>query len=166
MDSIKLAIEFATKKFETVNKKNHFLRVLAVLQDEFKIKDEELLTAAILHDTLEDTNTTYEELEQTFSKNVADLVQEVSHPKDYNKSQKLEFYEKLKTISPKAKIIKLADFTDNLRSIILQRKADPQSPYHNQYILWIRDFLNTCPKSNDKNIVFDLTKKLEVYVTE
>jgi len=163
---INSAIEFATKKFKVVNKKNHFLRVLTVLQDEFKIEDEELLTAAILHDTLEDTDTTYEELEKTFSKNVADLVQEVSHPKDYNKSQKIEFYEKLKTISSKAKIIKLADFTDNLRNIILQRKADPMSPYHNQYILWIREFLNTCPESNDKNLVYKLTKELELYVTE
>jgi len=162
---IDLAIEFSTKKFEAVNKKNHFLRVLAVLQDEFHIEDGEILVAAILHDTLEDTDTTYEELEQTFSKNIADLVQEVSHPKDYNKEQKLEFYEKLKTISLKAKFIKLADFTDNLRNIILQRKADPKSPYHNQYILWIRDFLNTCPESNDKNLVFELTKELELYVT-
>jgi len=163
---LKKAIEFTTKKFEAVNLNNHFLRVLAVLQNEFHIKDPELLTAAILHDTLEDTDTTCKELEQTFSKNVADLVQEVSHPKNYNHEQKIEFYKKLKTISPRAKIIKLADFTDNLRNIILQRKGDPQSPYHNQYILWIRDFLNTCPESEAKNIVFELTKELEVYVTE
>jgi len=166
MDSIEATIKFATKKFEVVNKKNHFLRVLAVLQDEFHIEDREILMAAVLHDTLEDSYTTYEELEKTFSKNVADLVQEVSHPKDYNKDQKIEFYEKLKTISPKAKIIKLADFADNLRNVILQRKADPTSPYHNQYILWIRDFLNTCPESNDKNLVYELTKELEVYVME
>ncbi len=165
-NTINSAIEFATKKFEAVNKKNHFLRVLAVLQNEFHVKDSDLLIAAILHDTLEDTDTIYEELEKIFSKNVADLVQEVSHPKNYNKEQKLEFYEKLKTISLKAKIIKLADFTDNLRNIILQRKADPTSPYHNQYILWIRDFLNTCPESNDKNLVFELTKELELYVTK
>ena len=66
------AIEFANKKFEAVKKKNHFLRVLAVLQDEFHVDDTELLTAAILHDTLEDTDTTYEELENVLSKPVAD----------------------------------------------------------------------------------------------
>jgi guanosine-3',5'-bis(diphosphate) 3'-pyrophosphohydrolase len=164
--TIDLAIEFATKKFSSVNLDNHFLRVLAVLQNEFHIEDLELLIAAILHDTLEDTDTTYEELKKTFSKNVADLVQEVSHLKNYNHEQKIEFYKKLKTISPKAKTIKLADFADNLRSIILQRKADPQSPYHNQYILWIRDFLNSCPESDAKELVSKLTKELEVYVTE
>src|SRR3989338_2397689 len=137
-EKINLAIEFATKKFDATGTKNHFLRVLAVLRDEFKVNDEELLIAAVLHDTLEDTDTTYEELEKIFSKPVADLVKEVSHPKNYNKEQKLEFYKKLRTISPKAKILKLADFVDNLRYEIRKRKADPKSPYHNQYILLIR----------------------------
>lgn len=161
-----LAIEFTTKKFEAAGKKNHFLRVLAILQDEFQVNDEELLNAAILHDTIEDTDTTYDELEKTFSKNIADLVQEVSHPKDYDKEEKLKFYESLKTISPRAKLIKLADFADNLRSIISMRKLDPSSPYHNQYILLIRDFLTSCPDSDAKKLVFKLTQELEMYVTK
>ena len=163
--TLDLAIEFAIKKFEAVGLKNHFLSVLAVLQNEFIINDQELLIAAILHDTLEDTDATYDELVQTFSKNIADLVQEVSHPKNYNDEQKLEYYEKLKTISPKAQIIKLADFTDNLRTIIAKRKLNLNEPYHNQYILFIRDFLENCPESNAKNIVLGLTQELEKYVT-
>ena len=39
--SLNLAIDFATKKFEAVDKKNHFPRVLAVLQEEFYVDDEE-----------------------------------------------------------------------------------------------------------------------------
>lgn len=164
-NKIETAKEFATRKFEEVNKKNHFLRVYKVLQDEFLVEDQDLLTAAILHDTLEDTNTTYDDLVKVFSKPIADLVQEVSHPKDYNNEQKLEYYEKLKTITPKAKMIKLADFADNLRSIINKRKLDPQSPYHNQYILLIHDFLKACQESHAKELVFKLTQNLEVYVT-
>ena len=161
-----LAIEFATKKFEAVNKNNHFLRVLAVLQDEFRIEDGEVLIAAILHDTLEDTDTTYEELEQTFSKNVADLVQEVSHPINYNEEQKVDYYEHLKHISLKAKIIKLADFTSNLRAIIKIRKLEPEKPYHDQYLILIRAFLESCPESEAKDVVYRLTEELERYVTE
>ena len=164
LNPIDLVIEFATKKSSAKGLNNHFLRVLAVLKDEFNVDDVDILTAAVLHDTLEDTDATYNELEKVFSKTVADLVEEVSHPKNYNHEQKLEYYEKLKTISPKAKIIKLADFVDNLRNIIEMRKSDPQSPYHNQYILWIRDFLNSCPESNAKKIVFKLTQELEIFV--
>lgn len=159
------AIEFANKKFEAVGVKNsHFPGVLAILQNEFHVDDLELLTVAILHDTLEDTDTTYEELERIFSKNVADLVQEVSHPKNYNEIQKVEFYKKLNSISLKAKIIKMADFADHLRSFIKMRKADPESPYHNQYILFIREFLNNYPDSKEKNMVYKLTEELELYV--
>jgi guanosine-3',5'-bis(diphosphate) 3'-pyrophosphohydrolase len=165
-EEIQKAIEFATKKFSAVGLEgSHFLQVLTILQNEFHVEDEELLAAAVLHDTLEDTDTTYEELEQTFSKNIADLVQEVSHPKNYNHEQKLEYYKKLNMISLKAKMIKMADFTDHLRSFIKMRKADPTSPYHNQYILWIRDFLKNYPESEVKNTVFELTKELELYVT-
>ncbi|HTE49049.1 MAG TPA: HD domain-containing protein [Candidatus Paceibacterota bacterium] len=162
---IDLAIEFATKKFQAAGQKNHFMRVLAVLRDEFQI-DEELFVAAVLHDTLEDTDTTYEELETIFSKPVADLVAEVSHPKNYNKEQKIEFYKKLRTITPRAKILKLADFVDNLRSEIRLRKENPKSPYHNQYVLLIRELLESYPESNAKNIVLQLAKELETYVTK
>ena len=164
---IDLAIEFTTKKFEAVGTKNHFLRVLAVLRDEFNVDDEEILIAAVLHDTLEDTETTYEELEKTFSKPVADLVEEVSHPKNYNKEQKLEFYKKLRTVSPKAKILKLADFVDNLRVIEMERrKADPKSTYHNFYILLIRELLESYPESDAKNLVLKLTRELEAFVVK
>ena len=165
-DNINSAIEFATKKFETEGTKNHFLAVLAVLEDEFHVDDAELLIAAVLHDTLEDTNTTYEELEKTFSRQVADLVEEVSHPKNYNKEQKIEFYKKLRTITPRAKILKLADFVDNLRSEIRLRKENPKSPYHNQYVLLIRELLESYPGSDAKNIALQLAKELETYVTK
>ncbi len=163
------AIEFATKKFNEAGRPNgsqHFLGVLAVLQNELQVDDLELLQAAVLHDTLEDTETTYEELEKTFSKSVADLVEEVTHPKNYNKEQKLEFYKKLRTVSEKAKILKLGDFTDNLRAEIKIRKENPGSPYHDQYIRLIRELLETFPESDGKNMVLKLTKELEVFVTK
>ncbi|MEK7575173.1 MAG: HD domain-containing protein [Patescibacteria group bacterium] len=162
--NLDLAIDFATKKFRGAGMENHFMRVLAVLQDEFHIDDLELLTAAILHDTLEDTDTTYDELVKTFSKPVADLVEEVSHPKNYNREQKLEFYKKLRTVSPKAKILKLADFVDNLRVVEINKiKADPKSTYHNFYILLIRELLESYPESDAKKLVLKLTQELEAF---
>ena len=45
--------------------------------------DENIIAAAFLHDTLEDTDTTYEELSQEFGTNVADLVNEVTQANSY-----------------------------------------------------------------------------------
>ena len=162
---IDLAKEFADKKFKETGTGNHFLDVCGILKNEFHIDDPELLVVAILHDTLEDTETTYSELEKVFSKTIADLVQEVSHPKKYNEVQKVDYYEHLKHISPKAKIIKLADFTSNLRAIIKIRKSEPEKPYHDQYIILIRVFLDSCQESDAKKLVYELTRELENYVT-
>lgn len=164
---IELAKKFMSEKSKERGLSiNHLLDVLAILQNEFHINDEELLVSAVLHDTLENTNTTYEELEKTFSKNIADLVQEISHPVNYNEKQKIEFYEHCKHISPKAKIIRLADFTSNLRYLIKIRKSKPEKPYHDQFIILIRAFLDSCPDSEAKDVVYKLTEELEVYVTE
>ena len=165
-DPIELAIEFANKKFKEVEKDNHFLDVYKILKDEFHINDPELFTVAILHDIFEDTDTTYDELEKNFSKTIANLVQEVSHPKNYNDVQKLEYYEGIKHITPRAKMIKLADFASNLRAFIKIRKRHPEKPYHDQYIVLIRSFLESCSDSDAKQIVYELTKELEAYVTE
>ena len=85
---IEKAKEFAGQKFEAAGLKNHYLEVGGILQNKFDVEDESVLVAGILHDILEDTETTYEEIETEFSKEVADYVQEVSHPKNYNQEQK------------------------------------------------------------------------------
>ena len=132
-NKVELAKEFAKKKFVEAKRGNHFLDVLAILQNEFGVSNPDILVGAVLHDTLEDTETTYQELENTFSKTIADLVLEVSHPKNYNDAQQLEYYEHLKRVSPKAKMIKLADFTANLRGITEIRRREPEKPYHDKY---------------------------------
>lgn len=165
-DKLEFAKEFASKKFDEVGIENHFLEVYQILSDEFRIDDQEMLIAGLLHDTLEDTDTTYGEIEKVFSKRVADLVEEVSHPKNYNQEQRLQFYEKLKHISSSAKMIKLADFTSHLRSFIKIYKAGEQNLYpkfvnNDKYITSIRDFLKSCDESDAKKFVFALTNELE-----
>ncbi len=166
MDKIEKAKEFAARKFEEVGKKNHFLDVLPILKDEFEVKEENILIAGLLHDTLEDTNTTLEEITQIFSREVADLVQEVSHPKNYNHEQRVEYYEKIKTISPGAKLIKMADFTSHLRNFVKIYERGEQNLYpkfanNDKYVASIREFLYSCEDSEGKEIAFELTNKLE-----
>ena len=157
------AKEFASQKFEAAGLKNHYLEVCDILQNEFNIDDESILVAAILHDTLEDTETTYEEIEAEFSKDIADYVKEVSHPKNYNKDQKEEYYRNLKDISAGAKMIKLADFTSHLRKFIGAFTGTSNYPKmtHNEYVLKIKAFLESCEESKAKGLVFDLADELD-----
>lgn len=165
-DQIKLAKDFASKKFLEVGIQNHYLDVFQILQDTFNVIEENILIASLLHDTLEDTNATYQEISESFSKEIADIVQEVSHPKDYNQEQRKEYYEKIKTISPKAKLIKMADFTSHLQNFIKIYEKGEQNLYpkfvnNDKYIKSIREFLDTCEESTGKEFLYELTNKLE-----
>lgn len=165
---IDLAKDYATKKFEQIGKNNHFLEVFHILKDEFGVKDEITLIAGLLHDTLEDTTATYEELVEGFSQEVADVVQEVSHPKNYNQQQKLEYYEKIKHISKEGKLIKIADFTSHMRNFIKiynrnEQHLFPKFVNNDKYVKSIREFLEFCEGLSGKEQLYSLTTKLESY---
>lgn len=164
-DRIQIVVEFATQRFDAVNRKNHFLEVYDILCNEFKVSDDNTLIAGILHDTLEDTNTTFDELVLNFSKEVAFLVDEVSHPKDYSGVQVQEYYEKLKHISLPAKMIKLADFLSHLRRLIgiYQRGEEASNPVFVENGRYARDIIavaETCPPSEAREIVIKLAHEL------
>lgn len=89
---IEQAINFANQKFTQKGIKNHFPEVFNIMKTELNILDQDILIAGILHDTLEDTNTTYDEIANIFNQKIADLVKEVSHPKNYNQEQRIEYY--------------------------------------------------------------------------
>ena len=159
------AIKFATQNFNAVGRKNHFVEVHDILRNEFHISDQNTLIAGILHDTLEDTNTTFDELVSNFSKEVADLVAEVSHPKDYSGVQVQEYYEKLKHISLPAKMIKLADFLSHLRRLIAiyKRGEESNNPVYVENGRYARDIIavaETCPPSEAREIVIGLAHEL------
>lgn len=161
----RFTIEFAARKFWQVKKKSHFLEVYDILRSEFHISDQNTLIAGILHDTLEDTNTTFDELVLNFSKEVADLVAEVSHPKDYSGVQVQEYYEKLKHISLPAKMIKLADFLSHLRRLvaIYKRGEEASNPVFVENGRYARDIIavaETCPPSEARDVVTKLANEL------
>ena len=88
--------------------------------------DVEMIAAGALHDTLEDTDTTYDELVKEFGYRVADLVNEESEDKrpnlDKSKSWKVRKQETIdyaKSASREAKVILLADKLSNMRQTAL-----------------------------------------------
>jgi len=75
-----------------------------------------LLQAALLHDTVEDTDTTMGEIRTGFGPEVADLVDWLTAPEDADAQR--AYYARLQANAPlEAQLLKLADRVDNLRSI-------------------------------------------------
>lgn len=82
----------------------------------------EMIAAALLHDTVEDTNATLDDIEQTFGVDVAELVEmltDVSRPEDGNRAiRKAIDLQHTAKASPEAQTIKLADLINNSASIL------------------------------------------------
>lgn len=104
---------------------NHPIALVHTLAHEGAIHDETLLCAALLHDTLEYTQTTVQELATAFSPKIAAIVLEVtddfSQPKAVCQQQQIA---RAPHLCPEAKLIKLADKICNLRDIINIPPAD------------------------------------------
>lgn len=91
---------------------------MACLLAEAGVKNADVLMAAILHDTVEDTDTTFEEIEEHFGKTIRDIVAEVSDDKSLPKQERKRLQiEHAKRTSHKAKLVKLADKLYNLRDL-------------------------------------------------
>lgn len=108
---------------------SHLMQVHAIV---LQITDEpEMLAAALLHDTLEDTKTTYEELLKEFGNRVADLVMELTH--EGKKDEKGFYFPRLK--SKDAILIKFADRLSNL-SRMSSWDQDRQEHYLKKSKFW------------------------------
>jgi guanosine-3',5'-bis(diphosphate) 3'-pyrophosphohydrolase len=91
---------------------------LAELLGSVGVDDPNVLQAALLHDTVEDTDTTFQELEARFGKEVAGIVREVTDDKSLPKGDRKRLQiEHAAHLSREAKLVKLADKICNLRDI-------------------------------------------------
>lgn len=104
---------------------NHPIALANVLANEGGVEDATVLCAAVLHDTIEDTETTSEELQAIFGPKVASVVMDMTDDKSLEKSlRKQRQVEHAPHISKEAKLVKLADKISNLRDIIASSPAD------------------------------------------
>jgi guanosine-3',5'-bis(diphosphate) 3'-pyrophosphohydrolase len=135
---------------------NHPIAVAAVLA-EAGVVDESLLVAAVLHDTIEDTNTSYAELETAFGSRVAGLVREVTDNKSLDKAIRKQLQiQNAHALSDAAKQLKIADKISNIRDIRNFPPADWPLERRRQYLTWAEQVVAGCRGVNPElDRVFD-----------
>ena len=90
--------------------------VMRIVRDEFGVSDPEVLAAALLHDTIEDTTTDYDDLHKRFGKKVADWVAVLTKDKRLPDARReREYFAGLKKGPLQAKVCKIADSLHNVR---------------------------------------------------
>ena len=118
---------------------NHPLALACVLSAEGGITDAATLCASLLHDTIEDTDTTGEEIEREFGAEVRRLVEQVTDDKSLPKAQrKLAQIDHAAHIDEKAKRIKLADKICNLRDVALAPPTGWPIERRREYFDWAK----------------------------
>ena len=170
IDITKKALNFATIKHEGQKRKganpvdyiNHPIAVAQLVNKYLKKENKTLIAVAYLHDTLEDTNTTYEELLTIFGKRIANLVVELTSNKiECKKLGKAKYLSlKLNNMSNSALIVKLCDRLSNVTDLIstnyLFRKK-----YFNETITILNYILkNRNLNKIHKEIINDIMHKL------
>ncbi|MFV2059962.1 MAG: HD domain-containing protein [Gammaproteobacteria bacterium] len=126
---IEKAKNFATKEHQRINHVRKYskqpyqthldavAKLVATVTD-----DEEMIAAAWLHDTVEDTPATLDDIEKSFDASIAELVEEltdVSKPSDGNRAARKEIdRQHIAQASNRAKTIKLADLIHNCADIV------------------------------------------------
>ena len=128
---------------------NHPIAVALAIADIGGIEEPEILAAALLHDTLEDTKTTVSELDALFGETVRSYVEEVTDDKSLSKEErKQNQVEHAATLSRGATLIKLGDKILNVTDVTHSPPADWDTERRKQYLDWAEAVINNCPKVN------------------
>lgn len=130
---------------------NHLLDVARLVADALDEPDEPLVMAALLHDTVEDTDTTHEELVRVFGEDVASLVAEVTDDTSLPKADRKRLQvERAPMRSARAQMIKIADKISNLRSLTVSPPAGWDEARKREYVEWARQVVAGLRDPNPK----------------
>lgn len=141
------ALAFAAHKHRDQRRKdadaspyiNHPIALANVLANEAHIDDDVVLCAALLHDTIEDTQTTPEELRELFGDEIADIVLEVTDDKSLPKHERKRLQiQHARSRSRKAKLVKLADKICNVRDLASRPPAGWDLSRKQEYFEWAK----------------------------
>lgn len=153
VQSLTRALMFAAQKHTDQRRKgaraepyvNHLIDVVDTLARHTGGADVELLMAGALHDTIEDTGTTYEELKRAFGENVADIVRECTDDKSLPKMERKRLQaENAPHKSERARMVKMADKISNLKSILESPPPDWDDTRKLEYFNWSKSVVDGC----------------------
>jgi GTP diphosphokinase / guanosine-3',5'-bis(diphosphate) 3'-diphosphatase len=142
------AVSFAAEKHRHQRRKdvhaspyiNHPISLASILTNEGGVTDINVLCAALLHDTIEDTDTNYDELIENFGENIASIVMEVTDDKALSKLERKQLQvEHAPHKSTEAKLVKWADKISNLRDIASSPPADWSIERKHEYFDWAKN---------------------------
>ncbi len=151
------AAELAARRHNRMQRKgredepyiNHLAEVANLLSVATEGADAELVAAGWLHDTIEDTETTHDELAQRFGLRVAALVEEVTDDMSLEKNERRQ---KQIVDAPKksagAKLIKIADKISNIRARILPEPSRQQRDDLADYLAFADKVVAGCRGGN------------------
>lgn len=153
------ALEFAAAKHRDQRRKgaeaspyiNHPISLANVLWNEGGVTDAVVIVAAILHDTVEDTETTPEELEQHFGAEIRNIVLEVTDDQHLPPvlRKRLQVL-KAPHASHMAKMVKLADKICNLRDILVSPPEGWTLERKQRYFDWAKQVADGVRGTNDR----------------
>jgi len=153
------ALAFAADKHRTQRRKdpeaspyiNHPIALARVLSVEGRVRDVKVLAAAVLHDTLEDTKTTYEELLERFGPAIAGIVREVTDDKTLLPAERKRLQiEHAGELSHRARLVKLADKISNLRDLTLNAPSEWSLQRRRDYFDWAKRVIDKVRGTNKR----------------
>ena len=140
------ALTFAANKHRNQRRKNvdafpyinHPISLVNILCNEVHITDINVICSALLHDTVEDTETTEEELTEHFGQEISSIVMEVTDDQSITVRQKRKQLQidNANHISEPAKILKLADKISNLRDLAVDPPPNWSLERRREYFDW------------------------------
>lgn len=143
----------------------HPIRTALILIEEFNIKDPDVLSAALLHDIIEDTPITIEEIKNQFGPEITRLIKGLTRRRPENETEKEREKNKLKWVreigrsDKKIRLIKLCDILDNHRSMGFIPKNNPSFKKIPRWKRELGHYLPIAKKTNQK--LFKLLKMYE-----
>lgn len=145
------AAAFAARKHKDQRRKddaaspyiNHPLALADVLVNEAGVNDLDTIVAALLHDTIEDTETTASEIEAGFGARIRAVVEEVTDDKRLDKpARKQAQIDHAPRLSEPARAVKLADKICNLRDVVANPPAGWSLERRRAYFDWAKQVID------------------------